>query len=226
MGHDKFYAYSGAVETLPCTLRNLVFQDINYNQVDQIICGTNEGFHEIWWFYPSTNSETVDKYVVYNYNEQIWYYGTMARTAWLDSPLREYPQAVGYEHILYDHERGVDANGAPMESYIQSSDFDLDDGDQFMLSRRIIPDVNFNGSTANEPAISFIVRPRNFPGSTYQNDSFDTQSVIESSVDVYTNQVFVRARARQMAIKLQSTAQGVNWQLGSPRLDIRPDGRR
>jgi hypothetical protein len=226
MGHDKFYAFAGAVETLPCTLRNLVFQDINYNQADQIICGTNEGFHEIWWFYPSTNSQTVDKYVVYNYNEQIWYYGTMARTAWLDSPLREYPQAVGYDNILLDHERGVDANGTAMESYIQSSDFDLDDGDQFMLSRRIIPDINFSGSTANQPEISLIVRPRNFPGSTYQSDSFDTQSVVESSVNVYTNQVFVRARARQMAIKLQSTQQGVNWQLGSPRLDVRPDGRR
>ncbi len=226
MGHDKFYAYSGAVETLPCTLRNLVFQDINYNQVDQIICGTNEGFHEIWWFYPSTNSQTVDKYVVYNYNEQIWYYGTMDRTAWLDSPLREYPQAVGYENMLFDHERGIDANGAPMESYIQSSDFDLQDGDQFMLSRRIIPDVNFNGSTSNTPELDFIIRPRNFPGSTYQNDSFDTQAVIESSVNVYTDQVFVRARARQMAIKIQSQNLGVNWQLGSPRLDVRPDGRR
>ena len=226
MGHDKFYAYAGAVETLPCTLRNLVFQDINYNQVDQIICGTNEGFHEVWWFYPSSNSQTVDRYVVYNYNEQIWYYGTMDRTAWLDSPLREYPQAVGYDNILYDHERGIDANGTPMESYIQSSDFDLQDGDQFMLSRRIIPDINFSGSTATTPEIDLIIRPRNFPGSTYQSDSFDTQAVIESSVDVYTNQVFVRARARQMALKIQSTDLGVNWQLGSPRLDVRPDGRR
>jgi len=226
MGHDKFYAYAGAVETLPCTLRNLVFQDINYNQVDQIICGTNEGFHEVWWFYPSSNSQTVDRYVVYNYNEQIWYYGTLARTAWLDNPLREYPQAVGYDNILYDHERGIDANGTPMESYIQSSDFDLQDGDQFMLSRRIIPDINFSGSTANTPEIDLIIRPRNFPGSTYQSDTFDSQAVIESSVDVYTNQVFVRARARQMALKIQSTNLGVNWQLGSPRLDVRPDGRR
>lgn len=226
MGTDKFYAYTGAVQTLPCTLRNHVFQDINFNQADQIICGTNEGFHEIWWFYPSANSQTVDKYVVYNYLEQIWYYGTMARTAWLDSPLRQYPQAVGYENILYDHERGIDADGLPMDSYIQSSDFDLQDGDQFMLSRRIIPDVNFNGSTANTPEIDLILRPRNFPGSTYQNDNFDTQAVIESSVDIYTDQVFVRARARQMALKIQSTNLGVNWQLGSPRLDVRPDGRR
>ena len=226
MGQDKFYAYSGAVETLPCTLRSYIFQDLNYNQVDQIICGTNENYHEIWWFYPSLNSQTVDRYVIYNYLEQIWYYGNMARTAWLDSPLRTYPQAVGYENLLYDHERGIDANGLPMDSYIQSSDFDLQDGDQFMLSRRIIPDINFSGSTATSPSLTLAIRPRNFPGSTYQSDSFDTQSVVESAVDLYTNQVFIRARARQMALKIQSTDTGVNWQLGSPRLDVRPDGRR
>jgi hypothetical protein len=226
MGQDKFFAYSGRVETLPCTLRNHVFNNLNYNQVDQIICGTNEGYHEIWWFYPSANSNTVDSYVVFNYMENIWFYGTMARTAWLDNPLRTYPQAAGYAGILYDHERGVDDNGLPMESYIQSSDFDLADGDQFMLSRRIIPDVNFSGSTANSPEVTFAIRPRNFPGSTYQQDSFDGQPVVESSVNVYTDQVFIRARARQMALKVSSEDLGVTWQLGSPRLDARPDGRR
>lgn len=226
MGQDKFFAYSGRIETLPCTLRNYVFQDINLNQSDQIVCGTNEGYHEVWWFYCSANSNTIDKYVVYNYVEQIWYYGTMARTAWLDNPLRNYPQAVGYENLLYDHERGVDADGAPMVAYIQSSDFDLADGDQFMLSRRIIPDINFSGSTATTPEAAFIVRPRNFPGATYQQDSFDSQPVVQTSVDVYTDQVFIRARARQMALKVQSEDLGVTWQLGSPRLDVRPDGRR
>jgi hypothetical protein len=226
MGQDKFFAYSGRVETLPCTLRNHVFNNLNYNQTDQIICGTNEGYHEIWWFYPSANSNTVDSYVVFNYMENIWFYGTMARTAWLDNPLRTYPQAAGYAGILYDHERGVDDNGLPMESYIQSSDFDLADGDQFMLSRRIIPDVNFSGSTANTPEVTFALRPRNFPGSTYQQDSFDGQPVVESSVNVYTDQVFIRARARQMALKVSSEDLGVTWQLGSPRLDARPDGRR
>lgn len=226
MGQDKFFAYSGRVETMPCTLRNYVFNDLNFNQADQIICGTNEGYHEVWWFYPSANSTTVDRYVVYNYMEKIWYYGTMDRTAWLDNPLRTYPQAVGYENILFDHERGIDANGAPMEAYIQSSDFDLSDGDNFMLSRRIIPDVNFSGSTANTPEVSFIIRPRNFPGSSYQEDAFDTQPVVETAVNTFTDQVFVRARARQMALKIRSEDLGVNWQLGSPRLDVRPDGRR
>lgn len=226
MGADKFYGYAGAVETLPCTLRNHVFNNLNYNQREQVISGTNEGFHEIWWFYPSEDSEQVDSYVVYNYLERIWFYGSMARTAWLDSPLRTYPQAVGYDNILLDHERGVDADGTAMESYIQSSDFDLGDGDQFMLTRRIIPDVNFDGSTAATPELDFVIRPRNFPGGTYQADSFDTQAVVESSVNVYTNQIFVRARARQMALKIASTNLGVTWQLGSPRLDARQDGRR
>lgn len=203
-----------------------MFNNLNYNQREQVISGTNEGFHEIWWFYPSEDSEQVDSYVVYNYLERIWFYGSLARTAWLDSPLRAYPQAVGYDNILLDHERGVDADGAPMEAYIQSSDFDLGDGDQFMLTRRIIPDVNFDGSTAATPELDFVIRPRNFPGGTYQSDSFDTQAVVESSVNVYTNQIFVRARARQMALKVASTDLGVTWQLGSPRLDARQDGRR
>lgn len=226
MGTDKFYAFAGAVETLPCTLRNHVFNNLNYNQRGQIICGTNEGYHEIWWFYPTKNSEQVDAYVVYNYLERIWYYGSMARTAWLDSPLRAYPQAVGYDNILLDHEKGVDADGLPMESYIQSSDFDLADGDHFMLTRRIIPDVSFDGSTANTPTVDFMIQTRNFPGSALQSDSFDTQPVVQSSVGVYTNQVWMRARARQMALKILSTDEGVNWQLGSPRLDARADGLR
>jgi hypothetical protein len=226
MGQDKFYAYTGRVETLPCTLRNYIFQDLNLNQVDQIICGTNEGYHEVWWFYPSGSSNTVDRYVVYNYMERIWYYGQMPRTAWLDTPLRDYTQAVGYDNILFNHEQGLDANGAPLEAYIQSSDFDLADGDQFMLSRRIIPDVNFGGSTAAQPEVTFTIRPRNFPGAAYQEDIFDSQPVIETSVNVFTDQVFIRARARQMALKISSEDLGVTWQLGSPRLDARPDGKR
>lgn len=226
MGADKFYAYNGAVQTLQCTLRNHVFKNLNFNQVDQVICGTNEGFHEIWWFYPSANSDVNDSYVCYNYLEQIWYYGTMDRTAWLDSPQREFPQAVGSLNLLYNHESGIDADGTPMDSYIQSSDFDLQDGEDFMLSRRIIPDVDFSGSTANTPEVDFMIRPRNFPGSAYQDDAFDSQAVVQSSVNVYTDQIFIRARARQMALKIRSTELGVNWQLGSPRLDLRKDGRR
>jgi hypothetical protein len=231
MGQDKFYAYTGRVETLPCTLRNHVFNNINLAQFAQVVCGTNEQWNEIWWFYPTADSGYNNAYVVYNYLERIWYYGTIDRTAWLDTPLRHYPQAAntasdatsGY---LYNHEASIDADGTAMDSYIQSSDFDLGDGDQFVLTRRILPDVSFGGSTAADPEVTLQLRPRNFPGSSVRIDAADTQRVIESTVGQYTEQVFIRARARQMAFKIRSQDLGVQWQLGAPRLDARPDGRR
>jgi len=231
MGIDKFYVYSGRVETLPCEVREYVYNDINFYQADQIICGTNEGYNEVWWFYASGNSNWNDRYVVYNHLENIWHYGTMERTAWLDSSLRDYPQAVttgqnSASGNLYFHEYGSDADGEAMAAYIQSSDFDLGDGDQFMLSKRVIPDLNFTGSEAENPEVTFQIRPRNFPGGTFQIDTADSQNVVESSVGVYTEQLFIRARARQMALKISSSDLGVKWQLGSPRIDVRPDGRR
>ena len=231
MGLDKFYVYSGRVETLPCTLRNHIFQNINFDQADQIVCSTNEAWNEIWWFYPTATSNYNDAYVIYNHLERIWYYGTIERTAWLDSPLREFPQAVYADNVnelsyLYDHENGTNDDTLPMTSYIQSSDFDLMDGDQFMLTRRVIPDISFAGSTANNPEASFIIRPRNFPGGSYQSNTSNTQRVIQTTVGQYTNEVFMRARARQMALKVQSTGLNTQWQLGSPRLDMRPDGKR
>jgi hypothetical protein len=231
MGQDKFYAYTGRVETLPCTIRNYIFQNINFQQADQIVCGTNEEWNEVWWFYPSASSNWNDRYVVYNHLERLWYYGTIERTAWLDTPLRQFPQAVSTNEAtvigtLYNHEDGVDDDIAPMVSYIQSNDFDLEEGDKFLLTRRMIPDVNFDGSETATPEVELVIRPRNFPGSTYQNDVADTQRVVRTSVDVYTDQVFMRARARQMAFKIQSDSLGVQWQLGSPRLDVRPDGQR
>ena len=229
MGKDKFYAYSGRVETLPCTLRNHVFNNINFMQADQIICGTNEGWNEIWWFYPTANSNYNDAYVVYNHLERIWYYGSIERTAWLDSPIREYPQAVKTASdfitgALYDHENGTNDGVIAMDSYIQSSDFDIQDGDQFTLIKRVIPDIDFSGSTAALPEVSFTMRPRNFPGNAYETEA--PGRVIETSVDVYTEQVFIRARARQMAIKVSSADLDTQWQLGAPRLDGRPDGHR
>ena len=238
MGQDKFYAYTGRVETLPCTLRNHVFKNINFNQSDQIVCGTNEQWNEIWWFYPTADSDFNNAYVVYNHLERIWYYGTIERTAWLDTPIRQYPQGANTtitvdgsiitsgDGFVYNHEDGIDDDVLPMDSYIQSSDFDLDDGDNFMLARRILPDVGFDGSTATSPEVTLTIRPRNFPGSSYSSDAADTQRVIETPVGVYTEQVFVRARARQMALKVRSDTLGVQWQLGAPRLDARPDGRR
>ena len=225
MGQDKFYFYDGRVQTLPCTLRNHVFLNLNYSQVDQIIAGTNEGYNEVWWFYCSSNSNTVDQYVVYNYLEQVWFYGSLARTAWIDNALREYPQAAGYEQLLFDHERTVDANGAPMVSYIQSSDMDLEDGENFVLTKRILPDLNFSGSNVQSPEVTFAIRSRNFPGSSF-NTPDDFEPVLETSADQYTEQIFMRVRARQIALKISSEGLGVQWQLGTPRVDGRTDGKR
>lgn len=226
MGLDKFYVYNGRVDTLPCTLRNEVFNNLNFAQRDQVIAGTNEKWNEIWWFYPTGGSLAPDSYVIYNYAEQIWYYGTLERTAWLDSPLRQYPLAVKSPY-LYNHEDGVDSDGEPMISYITSSDTDLSEGDEFLLIRRIIPDINFDGSTSLAPKVYMTVKPRNFPGSDYITAN---QPEIELSttvpVEQYTSQIFIRARARQMGLKIYSEDLGVMWQMGLPRVDGRKDGKR
>ena len=231
MGQDKFYTYTGRVETLPCTLRNHVFTNFNVDQAAQVVCGTNEQWNEIWWFYPTAQSDYNDAYVVYNHLERIWYYGSLDRTAWLDTALRPAPQAantdlstsIGY---LYSHEVGTDDDGVAMDSYILSSDFELGEGDQFMLTRRVIPDVNFATSSANAPEATMTLFPRSFPGGPVSNDAADSQRVISTSITQFTPQVFIRARARAMAFKISSDALGVQWQLGTPRVDARPDGKR
>ena len=237
MGADKFYMYSGRVETLPSTLRTYVFNDINMDQAYQFFAGTNEGFNEVWWFYCSANSTTIDKYVVYNHLERIWYYGTMSRSAWLDSPLRAQPMATTYAAQLMYHETGVDDGTtnppSPIISYVQSSDFDIGDGHNFGFVWRIIPDVTFDGSTVSAPSLDFTVRPRQFPGSAY--GSTDNPAVTSANnyamqrtynVQQFTQQVYVRVRGRQMAFKVGSTTLGTTWQLGVPRIEIRADGRK
>jgi hypothetical protein len=237
MGVDKFYMYSGRVETLPCTLRSYVYNDINLSQSFQFFAGTNEGFNEIWWYYCSANSSTIDKYVVYNYLERVWYYGTLARTAWLDSPLRVEPMATTYANQLLYHEIGVDDGTtnppSPITCFVQSADFDIGDGHNFGFVWRLIPDVTFDGSTVNAPTLDFTVRPRQFPGSNYGNSN--NPEVISSisyagqrtyNVQQFTEQVYVRIRGRQMAFKVGSDTLGTAWQLGVPRIEVRPDGRR
>jgi hypothetical protein len=237
MGKDKFYLYSGRVDTLPTTLRNHVFNNINLNQVDQIISGTNEAWNEIWWMYPTADSNYNNAYVIYNYVEQAWYYGTINRTAWLDTPLRDYGQAVetdptNWTGVMYNQEQGSNDGVLPMESYIASSDFDIGDGNQFTLMNRIIPDVNFDGSTAIAPEVTMTIKPRNFPGTRYiTNMGTESQPVIQTTVlnttvTQYTPQVFIRARARQLAFEISSTDLNTQWQLGAPRIDGRPDGKR
>jgi hypothetical protein len=237
MGTDKFYMYSGRVETLPCTLRQYVYQDINMLQSYQFFSSTNEGYNEIWWFYCSANSNTIDKYVVFNHLERTWYYGTLARTAWLDSPLRTVPMAAGYNGQLIYHETGNDDGtttpASPIEAYCQSSDFDIGDGHNFGIVWRIIPDVTFDGSDSASPSLDFTVRPRQNPGANYgtsdsptitSNNNYIGQRTY--NVQQFTEYAYVRIRGRQMAFKISSNDLGVAWQLGTPRLDVRPDGRR
>ena len=242
MGTDKFYMYSGRVETLPCTLRQYVYDDINLVQSYQFFASTNEGYNEIWWFYCSANSNTIDKYVVFNHLERTWYYGTMERTYWLDSPLREVPMAVTYDPTnqsgkLVYHESGNDDGtttpASPIEAYCQSSDFDIGDGHNFGIVWRIIPDVTFDGSTSAAPSLDFTVRPRQNPGTNYGTSDSPTITSGNNyigqrtyNVQQFTEYAYVRIRGRQMAFKISSNDLGVAWQLGTPRIDVRPDGRR
>jgi hypothetical protein len=242
MGTDKFYMYSGRVETLPCALRQYVYEDINMLQSFQFFAGTNEGYNEIWWFYCSANSDVIDKYVIFNHLERTWYYGNMERTAWLDSPLREQPMATfitstGDAGALLYHETGNDDGTttppSPIVSYCQSSDFDIGDGHNFGLVSRIIPDVTFDGSDVAAPTVTFGVRPRQNPGANYgRSNNPDVVSVDNYlgqryyNVQQFTQYVYVRVRGRQMAFRVGSNDLGVAWQLGAPRLDVRPDGRR
>jgi|TARA_R110002096_G_scaffold326057_1_gene519940 hypothetical protein len=237
MGKDKFYKYDGSTQPLPCDLRKYIFTDFNSEQYNQVFAGSNEAFHEVWWFYCSSGVTDIDSYVVYNYLENIWYYGSMARTAWLDSGLRAFPLAATYNSVLVNHEEGVDDNEtsttAAIASFITSADFDLEDGDKFMLMSRVLPDISFEGSTAANPVVTMSFFPLTSSGSGYNSPTSEsgvstgtaTRSAT-SPVEVYTSQIHTRVRGRQVSMKIESSAAGVQWQLGTPRIDLRPDGRR
>lgn len=237
MGDDKFYAYSGRVDTLPCALRQYVFDDINNDQLELVFCGTNEKYNEIWWFYPSTDSVVNDRYVIYNYLEKLWYYGSLERSAWLDSHIIGNPfGAAG--GLTVQHEVGTDDGStnpvSPIDAYIESADFDLGDGGyQFSFVRRVIPDVDFIGSSNASPTATITLKARNYPGqgvaglSTMQNTQAPIAGTeVSTQVYDYTQEVWVRIRGRQLVFRIESDALGVKWQLGSPRLQISPDGRR
>jgi hypothetical protein len=237
MGKDKFYRYDGRINTLRCDLRQYIFQDINVSQYEQVFAGTNEGFNEVWWFYCSANSTAVDRYVVYNYVEDIWYYGSMARTAWLDISLREYPVAATYSRNIVYHEKGVDdketATTLPIEAYIETSQFDIDDGHNFGFIWRILPDLTFRGSTATAPQVTMYLYPFqnsgsgvNNPASVGGNNSAPVTRVATIPVEQFTGQINTRVRGRQLSMKIQSNQLGTTWQLGAPRIDIKQDGRR
>lgn len=240
MGTDKFYIYSGRVETLPCALRQYVFDDINKDQAFQCFAGTNEAYSEVWWFYCSKNSDAVDRYVIFNYLDRVWYYGTMPRSAWLDSPLRQFPQAATLNNLVVFHEAAVDDGTtnppSPIESFIQSSDFDIGDGHNYGFVWQIVPDITFDGSNTASPgfpSVNFTVRPRQNPGANYgvadtpavsSTVSYATRSTY--NVQQFTQLVNTRIRGRQMAFKIQCDTLGTQWQLGTPRINVRPDGRR
>jgi hypothetical protein len=237
MGIDKFYMYDGRTQPLPCNLRKFVFNDFNTAQYRQVFSGTVEAYHEVWWFYCSAESDTADRYVVYNYLDNIWYYGTMDRTAWLDSGLRDYPLAATYSNNLVNQEEGVDDNelgaSTPIHAYASTAEFDLDDGHQFNFIWRVLPDITFDGSTTESPSAVMTLLPMQNSGSGYNspasvggsNNGTITRSAV-LPIEKFTEQLNTRVRGRQMTMKIESTGAGVTWQLGSPRLDMRPDGRR
>jgi len=238
LGTDKFYKYDGRVQTLSCDLRQYVFNDINQSQSEQFFASTNEGFNEVWWFYCSSGSNIIDKYVIYNYLENIWYYGTMGRTAWLDSGLNDYPIAATYSNNLVWHENGVNdctdsITGVPIESFILSAQFDIDDGHNFGFVWRMLPDLKFVGSTAASPQVTMTLYPMQNSGSGYNNPlsiggnaSATSTRTSTYPIEQYTGQIYTRVRGRQMAFKIEGNQLGLQWQLGAPRIDIRNDGRR
>jgi hypothetical protein len=237
MGFDKFYMYSGRVETLYCPLRQYIFGDINLQQQYQFFTGTNEGFNEIWWFYCSANSTVIDRYVIFNHLEKIWSYGNLSRTAWLDTPLRESPTATGYNGQLIYHESGVNDGTtnppSPIVSFCQSADMNIGDGHNYGFAWRMLPDITFDGSTVNNPAVTLTLRPRQNPGANYSAaaspevvSAQNYQGQRNYVVQQFTEIVYVRVRGRQMAFRISSEGLGVQWQLGVPSIDVRPDGRR
>lgn len=237
MGIDKFYHFDGRTQQLRCDIKRHIFSDMNTLQIDQIFSGSVEAFNEVWWFYCSTSSNTIDRYAVYNYVDDIWYYGSLARTAWLDSGLRSYPLGATYSNNLVDHELGSDNKETDtvtaIASHITSAQFDIDEGDRFSFISRVLPDMTFTGSSADSPSATFTFTPFENSGAGYttpasaggNNSGAVTRSAVVP-VEAFTQQIDLRVRGRQIAFEVSSSAEGVTWQLGSPRIDVQQDGRR
>ena len=231
MGKDNFYIYEGQTQQLPCTVKEKVFFDFNMNEKEKVVAGVNSNFGEVIWFYPSSSSSENDSYVIYNYLEKIWYYGSLARTAWIDKGVRNFPMAADPSlNYLYNHEVGYDDDGAAMVSSIESSQIDIGEGDKFIFINRVIPDLTFNGSTTAVPSVDITMETRNYPGGNYLQNDPETVTRLSTSTTVpfetFTNQLNVRLRGRSFAMTLSSNNTGVRWRLGSPRVDVRLDGKR
>ena len=231
MGRDDFYVYKGRVSTLPCTVKQYVFSDMNQDQTQKICCGVNSAFSEIWWFYPSSSSTENDRYVVWNYTNNLWYYGNLPRTAWLDRGIKSNPIGASDDKYLYSHELGLDDGStvpaSAISSFIESSQVDIGQGDQFSFVSRVIPDISFTTSTASSPSANLILKSRNFPGADYeQTDTSGVTQTASSPIELYTEKADVRLRGRSMTLRVESSSTGVQWKLGTPRMNVRPDGRR
>ena len=227
MGVDTFYVYSGGQTLqLPCTVKDKVFLDFNFEEKDKVHAGVNSEFSELLWFYPTASSTEIDAYVAYNYIEKVWYYGTLARQAWLDRGIRTLPLATGNQYI-YNHEVGFDDDGSAMTSFIESAPIDIGDGDKFVFLKRVIPDVTFDGSTSVNPDVSFTMKAKNFPGSNFnETTQGTTQRSATSPVEQFTEKLDYRLRGRSFALRIDSTSLGTKYKLGTPRVDVREDGRR
>jgi len=231
MGAEEFYVYGGAVQRLPCSVRDYVFNNINNDQLEKVTASTNTAFSEVTWFYPSASSSENDSYVTYNYQQKIWYYGTLSRTCWLDRGVNAEPIAAGTDHYLYLHEIGFDDGSTSpaqaISAYIESSQMDLGEGEQFVFMKRLIPDMTFRDSSNPTPSATMTLKVRNFPGANYSNSNNDSVAKTASvPVEQFTDQIFVRLRGRSFAFRIESDDTGVAWRLGSPRVEVRPDGRR
>ena len=227
MGVDTFYLHSGGqTQQMPCTVKDKVFLNFNFEESDKVHAGVNSEFGEILWFYPTASSTEIDAYVAYNYIEKVWYYGTLARQAWLDRGIRTLPMATGGSY-LYNHEVGYDDDGSAMTSFIESAPIDIGEGDKFVFLKRVIPDITFNGSTATNPDVAFTMKVKNFPGSNFsQTQDGTAQRSSTSPVEQFTEKLDYRLRGRAFALRIDSTSLGTKYKLGTPRVDIRPDGRR
>lgn len=230
MGLSEFYSYNGVVQNLPCTVKDYIFEDINRSQLEKVYAGVNTSFSEVWWFYPSASSNENDRYVVYNYQQGIWYYGTMVRTAWEDRGTNSFPIAAGADGTLYFHESGVDDGSVDpavgINSYIQSSGTSVGNGDQFAFISKVIPDITFRNSTGS-PSVTMTIKSSNFPGGTYLQDDFDgVTRTATTPVQQFTNQLYFRLRGRSFFFRIESNQVGTTWRLGTPRVEVRTDGKR
>jgi len=231
MGKNEFYLYDGAVVQIPCSVKEYVFDGLNESQDLKVYAGHISSFSEVWWFYPSTNSEESDSYVVYNYEQKVWYYGTLPRTSWIDRGVQGYPIAASPDGYLYFQESGLDDGSvnppAALAPYIESSVVDIGEGDQFMFATRIIPDLTFRNSTSEAPTATLTLKARNFPGGAYfASDADPVTKTASHPVEQFTVQLFTRLRGRSMSLRIESNQPGTAWRLGDPRLDLRTDGRR